>query len=295
MVVIKYALAGLMLLAGLVAYSHREAITEAYTWNPTIERPLIASFDPKAVTDAVRQDAPQAGLRVAVAPDTRAASLPLLATTATTAAPVVGDARLDGVVLGPDGAPLPGATVRLERLVEDRTAALDLMTDASGTFNASALAGGRYRVRAWRAPTYTQQSSEVLFLADGERRSLVLPTDAPKRLDLSVRATPSRVVVGQTAMLEVKALVDVIDANGQITKTGWPNELVTASGSGVLGGQGGQAVSNGAGIVAFAFRCTQPGSGSFSVTAVVAAETVEVTCIAETVAGAANAIATGSR
>ncbi len=279
MVVIKYALAGLLLVAGLVAYSRREAIVEAYTWNPTIERPVIHSFDPKAVADAVREDAPQAGLRVAVAPDTRAASLPQLAPATTTPAPVVGgNARLDGVVLGPDGAPLSGATVRLERLVEDRTAALDVVTDANGAFNASALAGGRYRVRAWRAPTYTQQSSEVLFLTDGERRSLVLPTDAPKRLDLWVQATPSRVAVGQTAILEVKALVDVIDANGQIVKAGWPNELVTANGSGVLGGQGGQALSNGAGIVAFAFRCSQPGTGSFSVTAAVAAETVAVTC-----------------
>jgi len=296
-VVIKYALASCLLVAGLVAFAHRDDVAAAYRWRPSVERPLIPSFDPKAVAEAHQVPTPESELHVAVAPDTRDVALPSLATAATT--PTVpallgGAAQLEGVVLGPDRAPLAGATVRLERLVGANGASVDLTADGNGAFSLDRLVGGRYRIRAWRAPTYAQLSSEVTFVADGEQRSLVLNVDAPNRLDVWATAGPSTVAIGQTGTLTVNVLVDRVDPDGRVVQVGRANEAVSVVGGGVLAGQNGQSMSAANGTVSFPFRCNQAGAASLAVAAGatgVARQTVTVTCAAP----AAPATTTGSR
>src|SRR6476659_8373528 len=80
-------------------------------------------------------------------------------TTTTEPVRATGTARLSGVVNGPGG-PVPGATVLLEHLVSPTTSTT-LSAGPDGTYNAPNIAGGRYRVRAYLAPSFAQTDPEV--------------------------------------------------------------------------------------------------------------------------------------
>jgi len=282
-VVIKYSLGVVLVVAGLVAYRHRDGVVEAYRWGPTVTRPAPTPFDAAAVAEALRIDPPADPLVTLPRADTASAPLPTLAGP-TTPAPTVqgGTAVVEGAVVGPDGKAVAGATVRLERLVGDATATLEVTTSASGVFVADRLLGGRYRVRAWRAPTLTQDGSEVAFVIDGERRSLTLGLTAPNRLDVTAALTPASFAVGQTGTLVVRALLDVVGPDGRIDKVGRAGQAVTAVGTGAFSGQAGQAVTDAAGAAGFTFRCAQAGTGTVTVGNGTARQTVTAECQAPT-------------
>jgi hypothetical protein len=124
----------------------------------------------------------------------------------TTTVVETGRARLVGTVSGPDG-PLPGATVRVQRLIGDQARQHDVVTDANGRWELRDVPGGRYRVRAFQAPAYAQTTAEVRFLADAQehvwdlrlddQREVLVRADAapdPPRLDADVNVV---VVVAQ--------------------------------------------------------------------------------------------------
>jgi hypothetical protein len=280
MVVIKYSLGVVLVVAALIAYGRRDAVIDAYRWGPTVTRPTPTPFDATAVAEAARLALPADNLGTLARPDIASTPLPVVVAT-TLPAPAVlgGTAVVTGAVIGPDGNGVAGATVRLERLVGDATATLDVTTSASGTFLVDRLLGGRYRVRAWRAPNLTQEGSEVAFVADGDRRSLTLGLAAPSRLDLTATASPSPLAVGQTTTLVVRALVDVVAADGRIDKVGRPGLPITAVGTGPFSGQTGQGTSDAAGSVVFTFRCAQAGPATVTVGNAAARQTVTVDCL----------------
>ncbi len=76
-----------------------------------------------------------------------------------------GQAAIGGVVTGPDGAPVAGATVQLERFVGDRAGTLRTTTGTDGRYLVPDAQGGRYRVRAWLQPTLTTTEPLVDFVA----------------------------------------------------------------------------------------------------------------------------------
>ncbi|MGH9273257.1 MAG: carboxypeptidase-like regulatory domain-containing protein, partial [Acidimicrobiales bacterium] len=77
-----------------------------------------------------------------------------------------GTTQLTGSVQGPSGL-VVGATVRIERLVAGREIRTDLLTGPDGRFVLADVPGGRYRVRAFLAPSLVQAVPEVRFLQDG--------------------------------------------------------------------------------------------------------------------------------
>lgn len=281
MVVIKYALAGCLMALGLFAWSKRDVVLDAYHWNPTIEKPYIPSFDPKAVAEANRLPVPESDIRVAVGPDTRKVALAGLAGPTTTA-PVPmqgGKAALDGVVVGPDGAPVGSATVRIERFVGDDVVTVDVATNPSGAFAVEQLLGGRYRLRAWRAPTMAQLGSQVSFVADGDRLSVRLQLAAPTDIDISTGAASSSVIVGQATTVSMRITVPVVNGNGQIGRGGKANDLVVANGGGALAGQNGQTTTNVEGNATFTVQCTQVGAGTVTLQTPYYKDAVDITCL----------------
>lgn len=78
-----------------------------------------------------------------------------------------GSSRISGSVRGPDG-PIGGATVRIERFVGDLYSHADIVTRPDGTFETDPILGGRYRVRAWRAPDLSIDKPVVFYLDHGK-------------------------------------------------------------------------------------------------------------------------------
>ena len=112
MVVIKYALCCCLIALGLVAFSKRDDVRDAYDWGPTVEKTLVRTFDPQAVAESNRLPVPQLGLRIVQPADTRSVPLPALAKDTPGVAMQGGSASIGGQVFGPGGQPLGGATVR---------------------------------------------------------------------------------------------------------------------------------------------------------------------------------------
>ena len=97
--------------------------------------------------------------------------------TTTTLAVGPGGATLPGRSSGPAG-PVGGADIHIERLVGDRVAAADVIAKADGTLDACpASLGGRYRVRAWRAPDLAL--TDPADLLPGRDRDVVDDAAAP--------------------------------------------------------------------------------------------------------------------
>jgi hypothetical protein len=141
---------------------------------------------------------------------------PVRGTTSTTAERP-GHARLVGVVNGPDGA-VPGAIVRAEHLVGDAVYRHDVTVGPDGRWDLANVPGGRYRVRAFLAPTYAQVEPQVLFVKDGEQKTLSLRVDrfgndAPR---VQAVMAPDPVVVGNPANLVVRVSGQTVDGAGKV-------------------------------------------------------------------------------
>jgi hypothetical protein len=206
-----------------------------------------------------------------------------------------GDAILTGVVTGPEGN-VPGATVRIERLVGDAVQTKDVLTREDGTWLIEGLPGGRFRVRAFVPPSLTMLEPEVFFLADGDTRELRLPVTLHQGLDVRSGATPSSPMVGDAVNLAVRVSERVVGDDGiartqplagvavQLRSSGWtaldgPRSSPTTTGGGLdddddddgdrgtTTGSGGDVRFTGDdGIVVYEFRCDRETSVTASVT-----------------------------
>lgn len=111
-----------------------------------------------------------------------------------------GTAVLSGSVQGPAGL-VVGATVRIERLVAGREIRADVLTGPDGRFVLGGVPGGRYRVRAFLAPSYAQVTPEVRFLADGEEHTFDLVVEQQSGLVVRADVAPDAPLLGQAVNL----------------------------------------------------------------------------------------------
>ncbi len=281
MLVVKYLLATCLVAAGLFAFSKRDVLQDAYEWSPTVEKSPFPSFDPKAVADASRIPVPDSGITVVKGADTRGVPVPRVEDAAP--APQLtltgGSAALAGTVVGPGGELLSDAVVRVERFEGTASVAVDLRTDGSGTFRLNEALGGRYRVRAWRAPTYAQDGSEVTFVTDGEQRNFRLQLAVPSGDELRVGIDATRVIVGQTTSVGVRVRGPYVNDNGQVTFGGKAGREITITGSGVLTGLAGTRATDGEGFTAFTIACNQIGEADVTVTSAIGSRSFSISCI----------------
>jgi hypothetical protein len=138
---------------------------------------------------------------------------PVAGKTTTTVSMGPGRSVLRGVVNGPDG-PVPGATVRAERLVGDGQASATVVTAADGTWAIVNVLGGRYRVRAWRPLDLALTKPEVFFLNDGDTREMALVLSRYSGLAVSSAIAPNPPLVGEAANLVVQVVQQSVDPDG---------------------------------------------------------------------------------
>ena len=151
--------------------------------------------------------------------------------TTTTVALRPGRAGLNGVVAAPGGV-VPGATVRVERLVGDGSAVEQVVTAADGTWAVAGVLGGRYRVRAWRSPDLAMTKPEVFFLNDGDAKQMQLVLAPYTGLAVTHAIAPNPPVTDEPANLVVQVVQQSVDVDGIVRGTPMPNMRAELFGGG---------------------------------------------------------------
>ncbi len=129
-----------------------------------------------------------------------------------------GTASLTGTVQGPGGL-VPGATVRIERLVAGREVRTDVLTGADGRFLLANVPGGRYRVRAFLAPTLAQLQPEVRFLADDAVHDFALTVEQQGGLVARADVSPDTPILGRPVNLVAVVSTRAVDSDGVVRWT----------------------------------------------------------------------------
>ena len=151
--------------------------------------------------------------------------------TTTTGPAQVGRARLVGTVTGPDG-PVAGATVRVERLTASGSVRRDLASGADGRWALEGVPGGRYRVRAFLAPTLAQTAAEVRFLADGDEHAFDLVVQDQSGLLVRADIAPDQPAVGAAVNLVVLVANRTVDLDGVVRAAPVTDVVVELTGLG---------------------------------------------------------------
>ena len=194
-----------------------------------------------------------------------------------------GDLVMGGSVRGPEG-PVAGATVLLERFVGDQSASLEVRTNGRGRWVAIDVHGGRYRIRAWRAPDLAMAASSVQFIAADAEVDLGLTVGAYDGADVTAAVDDDDPVVGATATVTALATRQQVDGRGIITTApaaGRDAHLVAVGPWALQGAP--TAVVDDAGRVAWDLACTGAGSVSARIEALGVETTVSATCVAPVV------------
>lgn len=164
-----------------------------------------------------------------------------------------GDAILSGVVTGPAGG-VPGAIVRIERLVGDAVQVREVRTQEDGTWALEGLPGGRIRIRAFAPPSLTMLEPEIFFLTDGDQRDLRLVVREHAGVLVLADVTPQAPTVDNPVNVAVQVVEKVVDDDG-VARTrplpGLPLQMRSSGWDFVDG----PSTTDGDGVAVYTFRC----------------------------------------
>ncbi len=257
---LKYVLLVCLVLVGAFAYSKRDDVFGAFDADEAEAPIVVHGFDPAARAAELQKATPVIdALRVVNAADTRGTPVAGLPVPATTPNPKLqgGGATLAGTVSGPNG-PVGGATVRIERFEGEVAASTDLVTDGSGGFTLAGTPGGRFRVRAWQAPTLAQGGSQVAFVNDGERQTFALQMDAPTGARINPDWSSGGWIIGSKPTISVNVQQPYVTSDGRVELGGRSGLPVTLTVGGTLVGNA--AANTGAdGSATFEVTCAAIG------------------------------------
>jgi hypothetical protein len=135
--------------------------------------------------------------------------------TTTTGPPATGSASIVGTVSGPGGL-LPGATVRVDRIVEGDDIRTDVAVGPDGRFELRGVPGGRYRVRAFLPPAMSMLSPEIRFLRDGEEHAFDLRLEDQRRVVARASVAPDPPYVDEDLNLAVVVAMRSVDVDGVV-------------------------------------------------------------------------------
>jgi hypothetical protein len=174
-------------------------------------------------------------------------------------------ATLTGTVAGPDG-PIAGAVVRLEWLIADRDVVSDVRTNGEGVWKLTKAPGGRYRVRAWRAPDLADVEPQLVLIRDDEKRQLDFRLRGYGGRSVDTALAPSQPVVGEHVNLVVRLADRRVDDDGVVRARPVTGASVELFGQGSWSLQSpNPATTAGDGTVTFTISCRASGHQPLSV------------------------------
>lgn len=186
-----------------------------------------------------------------------------------------GKATLSGVVIGDEG-PVSGAKVNIERIVNGQVGQVVLLTLEDGTWNLPMVIGGRYRIRAWRAPDLAQTTATALFLGETETKTLELKLRTISGTSVSASFAPKVPQTNRDTQLVVKVAEKTVDDDGIVRAApieGVRVELIGATGWIVRSSN--PTVTDASGQADWLLRCRDSGRQPLAVT--VGTQTVPLT------------------
>lgn len=215
-------------------------------------------YDPLPVPEQ-SQDAPATS--TTVPPRLGEVALPgVPGTTSTTTAIGPGPVTIVGRVDGPDG-PVSNARVHLDRLVGDGVASIEVPTGPDGSWNVQRVLGGRYRIRAYQAPSLGMLRAQVVFVESPRAKPIVLRIDRFDGTQIASAIAPNPPVVGAPANLKVRVVTRQVDTKGFVVTTPRPGVGVTLSGTGSWSlSSPNPSFTDADGTVVFELTCLSTGS-----------------------------------
>jgi len=201
-------------------------------------------------------------------PDLTGVSLPgASGTTTTTVVTNAGEVRFTGTVRTPEGATVPGATVRAEWHRSNPPQVIEVLTDDQGRWELRDVAGGRWKIRAWRSPDFATGKVEQLFLSSKAERTLDLEVRAVEDFSVTWDIEPDPPITDHNAELVVLFVERTVDVEGRAITTpvvDMPVELVAGTVWQRLRGDA-EETTDASGRVSWVLRCRADGPQSLSV------------------------------
>jgi hypothetical protein len=170
---------------------------------------------------------------------------------------------LTGVVTGPDG-PVPGARVRVERLVGSAAVAQIVDADDQGRYQVAGVELGRLRVRAWKAPDLAMTQDDVFFASSQVHHDLAVANFG--RTDVQWAMAPANPKVGEKANVVIQVSTRAVDEEGKISVVPLSGVGVSVYPTGVLVPLVlGERLTNVNGRAIFTLRCDGSGNSGLDV------------------------------
>lgn len=202
-------------------------------------------------------------------------------TTTTMATIGPGGATLSGRVLGPQG-PVAGATVEADRFAGSSEASRQVPTAADGTWTIPAILGGRYRVRAWQAPTLAMTTPQIFFLGGTQAMAIDLQVQAFTGQNLLSAANPVATLVGGDINVVVAVRNQAVDSNGIVSYRPASGVAVGLASTGNVGINANPVSTDSSGDAAFTLICLSAGTSTVTATSAGGGATTLPTITCET-------------
>lgn len=172
-----------------------------------------------------------------------------------------GKASITGRVVDPSGTPVPGAFVRAVYYGDpSKPEAIEVYAGEDGTYRFDQVLGGRWRVRAWKAPEFATLDDAVFFLGYSETRQLDLNVKAATDYVVTSSLAPSPPFTGTAVEVAVLVLSQTVDEEGVVDRSPIGGAAVTL---GVIGrwyvaGESTKGTDSN-GRAAWTLTCLEPG------------------------------------
>ncbi len=142
-------------------------------------------------------------------------------------------ASIAGKVVDTVGTPVPGAMVRAAYYFDPaKPEIIEAISGPDGGYRFDRLYGGRWRIRAWLAPTLATFEQPAFFLGAAEQKVVDLKVKAVSDMDLTSTMAPDPPLVGWLAELAVLVVTQTVDPEGRVVRTPLGGVSVTVSSDG---------------------------------------------------------------
>lgn len=177
-----------------------------------------------------------------------------------------GKASLAGRVIDSLGNPVPGALVRATYYGDgNKPEVIEALSLQDGTYRFDRVLGGRWRIRAWKAPEFATLDDAVFFLGYTEKRKVDLKVKAATDYVVTSSIAPNPPFTGTPVEVAILVLSQTVDGEGVVRRApvGGAAATLIIVGKWVLGSESTVGTDSN-GRAAWTITCMEPGRQQIS-------------------------------